>query len=80
MIGADQIIAGGGTAGLIAFLVWIARTLWTDHQERDRKDRENLDKALGINEVTAYALKELSEWAEEQGRRTRRHEDPGARR
>lgn len=54
----DQVIAGGGTAGLIVLLVLIANKLWASHTGDDDDCRDE-NKALRV--TNADLVKALSE-------------------
>jgi hypothetical protein len=41
-----DLIVTGGTAGLIAVLLWIGNTLWQEHRKNDADVRSQRDEAI----------------------------------
>lgn len=60
-MGSEQIIIGGGTAGLVAVLIWIARELWADHKRRDAKTEAERDEAIDLVKTVVEPIGKLAE-------------------
>lgn len=60
-MGTEQILVGGGTVGLIAFLFWVVRELWTDHKRRDVMIEEEREEALELVKAVAEPVAKLVE-------------------
>lgn len=57
----EQIIAGGGTAGLILALAYITRELWIEHKRKDLKTEEERDEAIDLAKQAADGTAKVTE-------------------
>lgn len=79
----EQIIVGGGTAGLILFLSYALRELWGEHKRHDMDAKAERDEAIELVKGLVQPVETIAKTQETQNRilerlATRRRDYDGA--
>ncbi len=64
----EQILVGGGTAGLILFLFLVVRELWAEHKRHDAMVLHEKDEALDLVKTLVGPVQQIAETQATQNR------------